>query len=157
MDNLNDESLIRMQVLEDSDTIKKNMEDLISFCAKRENMIMRRDNIDDYKRKMMNKFYYIHEKYPTLFFTIIENPTTFPISRLEEMLSLKKQIEVNSTTTDKASVQLGQKYFDEFVKEKIKKLDDNGDEHKKVENNYFNNLIKEQINSLDDSLKSDNK
>jgi hypothetical protein len=156
MDNLNDESLVRMQVLEDSDTIKKNMEDLISFCAKRDNMIMRRDNIDEYKRKMMNKFYYIHEKYPTLFFTIIENPTTFPISRLEEMLSLKKQIEVNSTTTDKASVQLGQKYFDEFVKDKIKNLD-NGEEHKKVENNYFNNLIKDQINSLDDSSKTDNK
>ncbi len=156
MDNLNDESLVRMQVLENSDTIKKNMEDLISFCAKRENMIMRRDNIDDYKRKMMNKFYYIHEKYPTLFFTIIENPTTFPISRLEEMLSLKKQIEVNSTTTDKASVQLGQQYFDEFVKDKIKNLD-NGEEHKNVENNYFNNLIKDQINSLDDSSKSDNK
>ena len=76
---------------------------------------------------------------------------------MSELNLVKKQIEVNSTTTDKASVQLGQKYFDEFVKEKIKRLDDNGDEHKKVENNYFNNLIKEQINSLDDSSKSDNK
>lgn len=125
MDKLNDEALIRMQTLEDADTIKKNIEDLISFCVKRENMILRRENIDNYKRKMMDKFYYIHQKYPTLFFTIIENPTTFPISRLEEMLSLKKQIELNVTTNDQASVHLGQKYFDEFVKDTVKDLDKN--------------------------------
>ena len=69
------------QTLENADTIKKNIEDLISFCVKRDNLILKRDNIDNYKRLMMNKFYYIHQKYPTLFFTVIENPTTFPISR----------------------------------------------------------------------------
>ena len=123
MDKLNDEALIRMQTLENAETIKKNIEDLISFCVKMENMVLRRENIDNYKRKMMDKFYYIHQKYPTLFFTIIENPTTFPISRLEEMLSLKKQIETNVTTNEQASVQLGQKYFDEFVKDTVKDLD----------------------------------
>jgi len=123
MDKLNDESLIRMQTLEDADTIKNNISDLINFCVKRENMILKRNNIDEYKRNMMTKFYYIHEKYPTLFFTIIENPTTFPISRLEEMLSLKKQIENNTTTNEQASIHLGQKYFDEFVKDTVKDLD----------------------------------
>ena len=123
MDKLDEEALIRMQTLENADTIKKNIEDLISFCVKRENMILRRENIDHYKRIMMDKFYYIHQKYPTLFFTIIENPTTFPISRLEEMLSLKKQIETNVTTDEQASIHLGQKYFNEFVKDTVKDLD----------------------------------
>ena len=123
MDKLNDESIVRMQTLEDADTIKNNISDLINFCVKRENTVLRRNNIDEYKRMMMNKFYYIHEKYPTLFFTIIENPTTFPISRLEEMLSLKKQVENNTTTNEQASVHLGQKYFDEFVKDTVKDLD----------------------------------
>ena len=123
MDKLDDEALIRMQTLENADTIKKNIEDLISFCVKRDNLILKRDNIDNYKRLMMNKFYYIHQKYPTLFFTVIENPTTFPISRLEEMLHLKKNIENNSTTNEQASVHLGQKYYDEFVKDKIKNLE----------------------------------
>ena len=123
MDKLDEEALIRMQTLENADTIKKNIEDLISFCVKRENMILRRENIDHYKRIMMDKFYYIHQKYPTLFFTIIENPTTFPISRLEEMLSLKKQIETNVTTNEQASIHLGQKYFNEFVKDTVKDLD----------------------------------
>lgn len=123
MDKLDDEALIRMQTLENSDTIRKNIEDLITFCVKRDNLILKRDNIDNYKRLMMDKFYYIHQKYPTLFFTVIENPTTFPISRLEEMLSLKKNIENNITTNDEASVHLGQKYFDEFVKDRIKNLE----------------------------------
>ena len=123
MDKLNDESLVRMQTLEDADTIKNNISGLINFCVKRENMLLKRNNIDEYKRHMMTKFYYIHEKYPTLFFTIIENPTTFPVSRLEEMLSLKKQIENNTTTNEQASVHLGQKYFDEFVKDTVKDLD----------------------------------
>ena len=109
--------------LEDADTIKNNISDLITFCVKKENILLRRNNIDQYKRIMMTNFDYIHQKYPTLFFTIIENPTTFPISRLEEMLSLKKQIENNITTNEQASVHLGQKYFDEFVKDTVRDLD----------------------------------
>ena len=88
MDKLDEQALTRMQTLENSDTIRKNIEDLITFCVKRDNLTLKRDNIDNYKRLMMDKFYYIHQKYPTLFFTVIENPTTFPISRLEELLSL---------------------------------------------------------------------
>lgn len=123
MDKLDDEALIRMQTLENASTIKKNIEDLITFCVKRDNLLLKRDNIDNYKRLMMDKFYYIHQKYPTLFFTVIENPTTFPISRLEEMLDIKRNIENNSTTNEQASVHLGQKYYDEFVKDKIKNLE----------------------------------
>ena len=123
MDKLNDEALIRMQTLENADSIKNNIEELITFCVKRENLVLKRDNIDNYKRLMMNKFYYIHQKYPTLFFTVIENPTTFPISRLEEMLDIKRNIENNTTTNEQASVHLGQKYYDEFVKDKIKNLE----------------------------------
>ena len=47
-------------------------------------------NMDAYKQKCMRQFTFMHQKYPTLFFSLIENPTTFPIYRLEEMLSLKK-------------------------------------------------------------------
>ena len=123
MDNLDDNAIVNMSILEDADTIRKNIEKLIQFCVKRDNMILRRDNIDEYKRIMMVKFSHIHQKYPTLFFIVIENPTSFPISRLEEMLSLKKQIETDQTTNEQASVHLGQKYYDEFVKDQIKHLD----------------------------------
>ena len=71
----------------------------------------------------MIEFVDIHGKYPTLFFQIIENPTTFPKYRLDEMLSLKKKIESEETTNERASVQLGQKFYDEFVKDTVAKLD----------------------------------
>ena len=123
MDKLDEDAIAHMSVLQDADTIRKNIEELIQFCVKRENMILKRDNIDYYKRLMMDKFSHIHQKYPTLFFIVIENPTRFPISRLEEMLQLKKQIEENHTTEEQASIHLGQKYYDEFVKDTIKHLD----------------------------------
>jgi len=122
MDQLDENAIQQMSIIEDADVIRKNIEELIQYCVKRDNMILRRDRIDDYKRKMMDEYRHVHQKYPTLFFTIIENPTTFPISRLEEMLSLKKQIELKEKTEEDVSVYLGQKYFDEFVKEKIENL-----------------------------------
>ncbi len=123
MDNLDDHAIANMSIMEDADTIRKNIQDLIHFCVKRDNMILKRDNLDEYKRRMMVKFSHIHQKYPTLFFIVIENPTSFAISRLDEMLHLKKQIEIEQTTNEQASVHLGQKYYDEFVKEQIKHLD----------------------------------
>ena len=72
---------------------------------------------------MMDKYSHVHQKYPTLFFSVIENPTTFQMKRLDEMLNLKKQIENNQKTNEQASIVLGQKYYDEFVKDKIKNLE----------------------------------
>ena len=123
MDNLDDNAIANMSIMEDADTSRKNIEELIHFCVKRVNMILKNDNLDEYKRLMMIKFSHIHQKYPTLFFIVIENPTSFAISRLDEMLNLKKQIENEQTTNEQASVQLGQNYFDEFVKDQIKHLD----------------------------------
>jgi hypothetical protein len=123
MDKLDDNAIIHMQTLEDASLIKKNIEELIAFCVKRENLTLKRDNIDQYKRLMMDKYSHVHQKYPTLFFSVIENPTTFQMKRLDEMLNLKKQIENNQKTNEQASIVLGQKYYDEFVKDKIKNLE----------------------------------
>ena len=40
MDKLNDEALVRMQTLEDADTIKKNISELINYCVKKENIVL---------------------------------------------------------------------------------------------------------------------
>jgi uncharacterized protein (DUF2164 family) len=39
------------------------------------------------------------------------------------MLNLKKKIEENEITEDKASVHMGQKYYNEFVKDTVSELD----------------------------------
>lgn len=113
----------KLDVIETADVIKKQVNEIITFCIKKENSIMRRDNIDQYKQSCMIKFTNFHQKYPTLFFSIIENPSSFPLYRLDEMLSLKKKIDENEINEQKASVHLGQKYYNEFVKDTVSELD----------------------------------
>jgi len=113
----------KLDVIETADIIKKQVNEIIKFCIKKENNIIRRDNIDQYKQTCMMKFTNFHQKYPTLFFSIIENPSSFPLYRLDEMLSLKRKIDENEINEQKASVHLGQKYYNEFVKDTVSELD----------------------------------
>ena len=126
MDNLNLENpeyVDKLENVEKADIIKENVEKILEFCLLKENRSLRRENMDAYKQKCMREFTFMHQKYPTLFFSLIENPTTFPIYRLEEMLSLKKRIETEELTTENASVRVGQQYYDEFIKDTVKELD----------------------------------
>jgi hypothetical protein len=126
MDNLNLENpeyVDKLENVEKADIIKENVEKILEFCLLKENRTLRRENMDAYKQKCMREFTFMHQKYPTLFFSLIENPTTFPIYRLEEMLSLKKRIEIEELTTENASVRVGQQYYDEFIKDTVKELD----------------------------------
>ena len=126
MDNLNLENpeyVDKLENVEKADIIKENVEKILEFCLLKENRSLRRENMDAYKQKCMREFTFMHQKYPTLFFSLIENPTTFPIYRLEEMLSLKKRIEIEELTTENASVRVGQQYYDEFIKDTVTELD----------------------------------
>lgn len=111
--------------MENASIIKTQVSEIISFCLKKENTKERRENIDEYKQVCMRKFTNFHQKYPTLFFSIIENPSSFPLYRLDEMLSLKRKIEDNEINEQKASIHLGQKYYNEFVKDTVSELDKN--------------------------------
>ena len=111
--------------MEKAEIIKKQVEEILTFCLSKDNISKRRNDIDNYKQECMRQFPNFHMNYPTLFFSIIENPSTFPVYRLEEMLSLKSKIENNEIDDKKASVHMGQKYYDEFVKDTVSKLDKN--------------------------------
>ena len=84
---------------------------------------MRNTDMESYKKLCMQEFTEFHVNSPTLFFSIVENPSTFPMYRLNEMLNVKKLIENNRITEEKASIALGQKYYNEFVKDTVGKLD----------------------------------
>ena len=111
--------------MEKAEVIKKQVEEILNFCLSKDNISKRRNNIDEYKQICMKQFPNFHMNYPTLFFSIIENPSTFPVYRLEEMLSLKSKIENNEMDDKRASVHMGQKYYDEFVKDTVSELDQN--------------------------------
>lgn len=109
--------------MENASDIKKQVTELISFCLRRDNTKMRTENMDEYKQLCMRTFTNFHQNYPTLFFSIVEKPSSFPLFRLEEMLIIKEKIEDNVIEEKDASVYLGQKYYNEFVKDTVKKLD----------------------------------
>lgn len=111
--------------METADEIKKQVEDLLKFCLTKNNTIHRRNNMDEYKQVCMREYTNFHQKYPTLFFSIIENPTSFPWYRFNEMIQLKKNIENNNISEKNASIQLGNKYYNEFVKDTVSDLDKN--------------------------------
>ena len=110
-------------VKETADIIKIQVNEIISHCIKKENIIKRNSDISNYKQECMTKFTNFHQRYPTLFFSIIENPTSFPIYRLDEMLNLKEKIDNNQINEQRASIHLGQKYYNEFVKDTVSILD----------------------------------
>lgn len=110
-------------VKETADIIKIQVNEIISHCIKRENIIKRNNDINNYKQECMIKFTNFHQRYPTLFFSIIENPSSFPIYRLDEMLNLKEKIDNNKLNEERASIHLGQKYYNEFVKDTVSNLD----------------------------------
>ena len=58
MDKLDEDAIAHMSVLQDADTIRKNIEELIQFCVKRENMILKRDNIDYYESRFALHYRY---------------------------------------------------------------------------------------------------
>ena len=103
--------------------IKQRVSELIAFCLKKENSLKRNSNMDEYKKLCMDTYSDFHLNYPTLFFSIIENPSSFPLYRLDEMLSLKRKIEDGTVDEKRVSVHLGQKYYNEFVKDTVSHLD----------------------------------
>jgi hypothetical protein len=82
--------------MEKAEEVKKQVKEILSYCLTKDNTIKRRNDLDEYKQQCMRQFPNFHMNYPTLFFSMIENPSTFPMYRLEEMLSLKNKIEKNS-------------------------------------------------------------
>jgi hypothetical protein len=107
--------------MESADEIRTQVKALHEFCLKKDNVRRRKEDMDGYKQYCMQTFTNVHQKYPTLFFKIVEEPSSFPMYRLEELLQMKKKIEKNESTEEEVSKELGQKYYDEFVKDNLPK------------------------------------
>ncbi len=98
-----------------TDEIESIVRNIIAYAQKSDVSKARRENIDMYKQHMMAKYGEFHYNCPTLFFMIIENPSGFPMYRLNEMLNMRRKIESKEMSGEDADKTLGQKYFDEFA------------------------------------------
>ncbi len=74
---------------------------------------------------VINNYEKFYENYPSLVNLIIDDPFNFDFKRLVNMLSIKEKVINKEVSYDDASLYVGEKYYNEFVKPKI------GEEDKK--------------------------
>lgn len=75
-------------------------------------------NHNEYYKFFVNKFMKLHMNLPTIFNKVLEDDN-FELHRLKEMLSMRKNVDDKKISNFDASVQISQKYTDEFVKKPL--------------------------------------
>jgi len=75
-------------------------------------------NQNDYYKFFVNKFIKLHMNLPTIFNKVLDDDN-FELNRLEEMLAMRKRVDDNKISNFDASVEISQKYTDEFVKKPL--------------------------------------
>ena len=68
---------------------------------------------------VINNYTSFYENYPALVNMIIDDPYNFDFKRLVEMLSIREKIVQKEVSYDDASLYVGEKYYEEFVKPKL--------------------------------------
>lgn len=77
----------------------------------------------EYYRELTIEHDSFRESNPALFFAIADNPKTFDMNRLKDMLEKRKKLINKEISKDTADKEVGQKYFEEFVQPHINDLD----------------------------------
>jgi hypothetical protein len=103
-----------MSELNDSEKILLYVKTLRKYLVLNENM--KNTNPEEFQTKLHEKFGSFRERYPTLFQILVDNTRGFEESRLIEMLRMRERVSQKNVSYENASIQIGQRYFDEFVK-----------------------------------------
>ena len=95
-------------------TVKKMM------LLKKNNEVKKKkiSNYNEYYKFFVNKFMQLHMNLPTIFNKVLEDDN-FELHRLKEMLAMRKNVDEKKISNFDASVQISQKYTDEFVKKPL--------------------------------------
>ncbi len=98
--------------------IKDYVDKMITYLKREDIQSLRRSDNQKYFEKTQKKFTQLKELIPALFNMIIDldNPNEFEMDRLDNMLYMRDRIRENQISTESASAQIGQQYFDEYVK-----------------------------------------
>jgi len=75
-------------------------------------------NRDKYMRTFIKKFETFHMNFPSIFNSVMDEDT-FEVSRLKEMLEMRKKIQDNKISNFDACVEISNKYTNEFVKKPL--------------------------------------
>lgn len=94
---------------------------LINYTKTDEMKEIKNRSYQDYRLKIDSKpeFKEFSLNYPGLFNKIIDDSENFELNRLKEMLIKKTKISKNKISYEDATKQIGEKYYNEFVKSQI--------------------------------------
>jgi hypothetical protein len=101
-------------VLNDSEKILVYVKTIKRFAILNKSLKEQQPQV--YQQRLHEKFGEFRERYPTLFQLIVDNPEGFEERRLVEMLRMRERVSQKNVSYENASIQIGQRYFDEFVK-----------------------------------------
>lgn len=110
--------------MKDTDEIVSN-EDILAnvklMLNLKKDSKMRKLKIKDeskYRQIFMRKFISFNMSFPSIYNKVMDDKS-FELHRLEEMLKLRKNVQTNKISNFNASVQISQKYTDEFIKKPL--------------------------------------
>ena len=68
---------------------------------------------------VIEKYTEYYENYPALVTKIIDDPHNFEMKRIIEMLNVREKVVKKDVSYDDASLYMGQRYYDEYIKGKV--------------------------------------
>jgi hypothetical protein len=71
---------------------------------------------------MQDKYHQLHFKFPSLFNMVLDDGENFDLPKLKGMLSMKQKVDNNEISNHDASVKIGTEEYNNYVKEKVDKL-----------------------------------
>jgi len=94
-----------------NDKILKNVAEVIEFCKQN----------GSNRAKISEQYKDFYEVYPALVNLIADDPYNFDFPRLIEMLKVREKVTNKEVDYEDASLYMGQRYYDEYVKPKLEK------------------------------------
>tara|TARA_B100001123_G_scaffold415707_1_gene516499 strand:+ start:8098 stop:8538 length:441 start_codon:yes stop_codon:yes gene_type:complete len=101
-----------------NEEILKYVTDMIEFKSMTEMKKLKIINSNEYRKTFVKRYMRLHLNFPTIYNMVFENDN-FELHRLKEMLSMRKNVEDKKISNFDASVKIGQKYTNEFIKKPL--------------------------------------
>lgn len=99
----------------DNENIKTQVSRLQKFVSTREMRVLKNNNQRAFEAECEKKFKSFKFTLPSLYKMVLIQGKKFEMERLDQMLSMKKDVDTNKTDYDLASKKVGLKYYKDFV------------------------------------------
>jgi len=105
-----------MTELNTSEKILLHAEAMFRESCKEEMKVLKKVDEKKYTEYFINRYTDLHNNYPALFNLLILDGSKFDMTKLKQMLRMKDKVDRQEVSTQAASEQIGQQYFNEFCR-----------------------------------------